>query len=252
MKLYQILTLAIGLGTIVHAQETEHDDDSVPNSEQVQKAIEEFNRIKRDKTNEVIVVLEPPAQPPEKSENDEPETKSSEPAETDELADAKTDADETTQPEVIEEIPTPPQGMNVRVESLRTGSGKIDPKTVTIQSSFPVKALAEVPAGWQLERTAIAPAFTREVEIKPGTFISVSITPHLLSPEADGSSVFSVSEPGYHYEKGYQQDHTVGTILEKSISQLDADCVRLNGALSELHRLLASLPKPENTLPEKP
>ncbi|MFN4874587.1 MAG: hypothetical protein ACK5JP_12315 [Akkermansiaceae bacterium] len=227
MKSFYILGLAISLISLAHAQDA--NPESNLDAEQIQKSIDEFNRNKKSKEAEVTVVLPPP---------NETETNSR--------------AVPVEQPKTIV-IPETPEPSNVRVESIRSGTGKIDPKNIEIKSSFPTKALTPPPAGWKLETSEQAPAFTRQVEIKPGVFITLEIIPHVLSPEADGAKVFSLTEPEYDHHKGYEQDHSVANILESSISQLETDSIKMGSALSELHQLLASLPKPEisapNTLP---
>lgn len=282
MKSFLILSLAYGLVSWTNAQEG--PPGSPPDAEQIQKAIDEFNRSRKNKDNEVTVVLPPPGQPaaapeaeadaapraiaveeeakapeekkkpvlvngkpPEKIEEEPPapdEVAEEQPLTEDPFAEAK-------QPEEIV-IPETPEPSNIRVESIRTGTGHIDPKNIEIKSNFPTKALIQAPTGWKLEISEQAPAFTRQVEIKPGTFISLQITPHVLSPESDGANVFSVTEPGYDPQKGYQQDQTVANILESSISQLETDSMKMGSALSELHRLLASLPKPETPVSNTP
>jgi hypothetical protein len=265
MKYFYILSFSLAFGLIcsVHAQDA--DPESIPDAEQIQKAIDEFNRSRKSEPNEVSVVLPPPDEPtvpraiaveeePQPVEPNKkpllvsgkpPETHQEEPTKPEDTKPEEVKADEI----VVEETPEP---INVRVESIRSGSGEIDPKNIEIKSSFPTKALAQPPIGWSLNTTDQAPSFTRQVEIKPGTFISLEITPHLLSPTADGAEVFSVTEPGYNQDKGYQQDHTVANILESSIRQLEADSLKMGSALSELHRLLASLPKPETPVSNTP
>lgn len=277
MKSFYILSLAFGLISWAHAQ------DTPPDAEQIQKAIDEFNRSRKNKENEVTVVLPPPGQPatpPAETEEEAPRAvtveeesdtaenkkkpvlvsgKPPEPKEEDVEDESAIPVDpfaeepkpEEKQPEEII-IPETPEPSTVRVESIRSGTGAIDPKNIEIKSNFPTKALIQPPAGWKLESTEQAPAFTRQVEIKPGTFISLQITPHVLSPESDGANIFSVTEPGYDHQKGYQQDQTVANILESSITQLETDSMKMGSALSELHRLLASLPKPETPVSNTP
>ncbi len=270
MKSFYILSLAFGLISLVSAQDS--NPDSIPDAEQIQKAIDEFNRSRKTKPTEVTVVLPPPGKTepaPEKTEDapraiaveekpltekpankkpilisgKPPEARKEEPPKP---LEPKPEEVESTDAVAIPETPeTPAEPVSVRVESIRSGSGKIDPNDIEIKSSFPTKALISTPTGWKLESDKSAPAFSRQVEIKPGTFISLEITPHILSPDADGTKVFSVTEPGYDYQKGYQQDQTVANILESSITQLETDSLKMGSALSELHRLLASLPKPE-------
>lgn len=276
MKPFYILSLAFGLISWAHAQ------DAPPDAEQIQKAIDEFNRSRKAKQNEVTVVLPPPGEPaatPAETEETAPRAlavEGEEPENADKKKkpvlvsgkppEKKEEEEKTPEPEepVSEEpkpeekqpeeiiVPETPEPSAVRVESIRSGTGAIDPKNIEIKSNFPTKALIQPPSGWKLESSEQAPAFTRQVEIKPGTFISLQITPHVLSPESDGANIFSVTEPGYDHQKGYQQDQTVANILESSISQLETDSMKMGSALSELHRLLASLPKPETPVSNTP
>ena len=145
----------------------------------------------------------------------------------------------------VESDPVPPQpGMAVRVERVQ-GATAVDPSEVKLRAPFPAKLLAEVPEGWRIEKSDRAPAFTREVELSPGSNITLSVQPHILVPEADGSQVFAVNEPGYQADLGYRQDATVGAILATSIRQLDDDTRHLGEAIDQLQQLLVSLPRPE-------
>lgn len=141
--------------------------------------------------------------------------------------------------------PAPRQSLVVRVEKLHTGSGEMDPSQVKLLFPFPAKPLAQPPAGWCLKSSSSAPPFTREVELSPGNKITLTIRPDILVPDADGASVFSVPEPGFNPALGYRQNATVGTILARSIHQLDQDSIELGAAIDQLQQILVSLPKPE-------
>jgi hypothetical protein len=132
------------------------------------------------------------------------------------------------------------------------GTTAVDPSEVQLRAPFPAKLLAGVPEGWRIEKSDRAPAFTREVELSPGSNITLSVQPHILVPDADGTHVFAVNEPGYQSDLGYRQDATVGAILATSIRQLDKDAGELGDAIDQLQQLLVSLPKTEEapTAPE--
>ncbi len=136
-------------------------------------------------------------------------------------------------------------GLEIRVESIRRGTGILDPEKINLRASFPAKPLASPPSGWQMEKTDDAPAIKRDVEIQPGTIISLDIKPHVLTPDADGANTFAVNEPGFDPLEKYQQKQTVSAILAKSVVQLDEDAKQLGNALSELQQILSSLPNPE-------
>lgn len=154
---------------------------------------------------------------------------------------------------VIEEQPSKPaEDLVVRVERLQSGQGAVDPEKVKLLAPYPAKPLGQTPAGWHLDTSDSAPPFTREVELSPGSKITLTIRPHLLIPDADGANVFTVSEPGFDPSLGYQQTATVGSILANSIRQLDEDSKQLGNAIDNLQQLLVSLPKPEPALLAEP
>jgi hypothetical protein len=211
-----------------------------------------------DKPNEVTVVLPPPdSEPPAAAEAaGKPAENTGEPPADEDATppepEAETVADEqenkaaaiTAEPP--EEAPQDPQpGLAVRIERLQSGSGGIDPAQVKLLAPFPAKLLARSPQGWRIEASEQAPPFTREVELSPGKNITLTIRPHLLVPQADGSNVFQVAEPGYDAPLGYLQDATVGAILSNSIRQLENDSLQLAAAIENLQQLLVSLPQPE-------
>jgi hypothetical protein len=232
-----------------------------PPEDPIQAAIREFNRRDSEKTNEVTVVLDPVGKPPTgdspvlvtgKRPGD-PEVPDAEPtanpAETETQPESST---ETVDAGVEAPTPEPRKGLSVRVERLQSGTGAIDPSQVKLLAPFPAKPLADAPAGWLMESSESAPHFTREVELSPGNTITLTVRPHVLMPNADGASVFQVSEPGFDPFIGYHQDATVGAVLSHSIRQLDEDSKQLGVAIENLQQLLVSLPKPEVQPEPKP
>jgi hypothetical protein len=213
------------------------------------------------KSNEVIVVLDPPsdsakvplsrAQTPllenpdalSPDESDKPpEPPAPEPAPSEAEASAH-EAPPATKPN---------EGVTVRVEKLQTTSGPVDPAKVKLLAPFPAKPLSSIPSGWKLDANSSAPPFNREVEIAPGSKISLSIRPHVLVPETNGSSTFTVTEPGYQSELGYGQKDTVGAVLATSVRQLDDDSRQMGIAIDNLQQLLISLPSPAPVEPPPP
>ncbi|MFM2196643.1 MAG: hypothetical protein RLZZ505_75 [Verrucomicrobiota bacterium] len=281
MKATYPLLLVTAMAASAIAQELVEPTDNAAISDTIQKAIDEFNRskkVEKSNDNEVIVVLDPPAPPmaPEKEEMSkipeapavtgqaEVDPKESKPllvtGKPPEEAKPEAQAEESqaVAPEAVAEAEVeaqdpeaPPKAeLEVRVESIRKGSGTIDPSQVKLKASFPAKPLSEAPEGWILEKSEQAPVFRKDVELRPGTTISLSIKPHILNPDADGINTFSVGEPGFEASQGYLQENTVSAILSSSVAQLDNDSLQLGNAISELHRLLGSLPKIEE--PQKP
>lgn len=234
-----------------------------PQPDPVLDAIHDFNERDKQKPNEVTVVLDPVGEPPaalkEEATSTEPAKQPSpvlvtgKPPEEADLT--KTPVAEPQNAIAVapdEEFPKPENGLAVRVEKLHSGTGVMDPAQVKLLAPFPAKPLAAAPAGWHLDASDSAPPFTREVEISPGTKITLTIRPHLLVPDADGASVFTISEPGYDNALGYRQTATVGAILSNSIRQLDDDSKQLGTAIESLQQLLISLPKPEVQPETKP
>jgi len=136
------------------------------------------------------------------------------------------------------------QGPTVQVENLQTANGPIDPKTVKVLAPFPAKPLGPVPTGWRLDAANHAPTFTRKVELAEQASVVLKIRPQVLVPDADGSTLFSIQEPGYDPAFGYHQAKTVSHILTNSIRQLDDDSKALGNAIERLEQLLGSLPRP--------
>lgn len=136
------------------------------------------------------------------------------------------------------------ESLTVKVERLQTGKGPIDPASVKLQAPFPAKPLGEIPRGWKLDSPAEAPAFSRNVELAPNSTIALTIRPHVLVPDANGASAFSVAEPGFDSADGYRQINTVGAVLARSLEQLDEDSKHLGAAIEQLQTLVSALPKP--------
>jgi len=262
MKSILSILLCLAMQYPANAQET---DDDAGLANKVQKAIREFNSKRnsgKEPEKEIVVVLPPPdPQSETKSEPQEeepavvpPPSKEEpklvtgkppleEPAETTGDAAAETPAPQAEEP--LETITEEKQGLEIRIESIRGGSGKIDPGQIKLKASFPAKSLSATPVGWILEKSEQAPAFRKEVTLRPGKTIFLSITPHVLEPASDGANTFAVVEPGFDVSAGYRQSNTVSAILGNSVAQLDRDALLLGNAISDLHQLLASLPKPD-------
>ncbi|MCX6868356.1 MAG: hypothetical protein NTV46_19555 [Verrucomicrobia bacterium] len=137
------------------------------------------------------------------------------------------------------------QGLAVRVENIQIGIGGIDPSQVKLHAPFPAKPFAKAPVGWCYKSSENAPPFTREVELSPGNRITLTIRPHLLVPEADGTNIFNVREPGFDALLGFHQNATVSAILSHSIRQLEDDAKQLGITIDNLQQILVSLPKPQ-------
>jgi hypothetical protein len=241
-----------------------------PQEDPVQAAIREFNSRDSKAPNEVSVVLPPEPEPLAASPEPEavkpepvPETPPKAPVLVTGTAPAGIELVEETSkpappvaelPAIVPEEPAPKprQGLAVRVEKLKNGTGNIDPSQVKLLAPFPAKPLAQAPGGWHLEASESAPPLTRDVELAPGKNITLTIRPHLLVPDTDGAGAFTVEEPGFDPALGYRQNATVGAVLSQSIQQLDDDSKQLGNVIDNLQQLLVSLPKPEATAAPQP
>lgn len=247
MKSHCAIALCLSL---IPAAATAQNVKAELENDPVLEAIQKFKQRDKSKPNEVTVVLfdkdEDKKKPSEKSAEDAPVLVSPASKSKDESDVDPDETAETVEVESMEEaIPEPEAGLAVRVESLRSDSSTVDPAEVKLLAPFPAKPLAEPPAGWHLDTSDSAPPFTREVEVSPGTRVTLSIRPHLLVPDADGVAAFGVPEPGYDNSLGYRQTETVGAILATSIQQLDDESRQLDEALDRLNQLLVSLPTPD-------
>lgn len=136
--------------------------------------------------------------------------------------------------------PAPKQGVEIRVEAV-SGKTTAKPEDIQITAPFPAKPLSDTPDGWKIVRSEKAKPFTKEVDVA-GSKLTLTIHPHILVPDDDGLTVYSVSEPGYQASLQYQQAETVGAILQRSIQQNEEESNRMKSALENLRQLLESLP----------
>lgn len=249
-----IILFSLGAAPCITAQSTEPPAPSGT----ILEFIEEYQNSQPDKPDEITVVLPPSDETPPASE--QPPAEEPTPPPVDSAKSEPQPAEETVTPAATVEVETPveaaPQapkpGLSVRVERLQTGNAEIDPAKVKLLAPFPAKLLARAPQGWLIERSESAPPFTREVELSPGKHITLTVRPHTLVTEADGSNVFQIAEPGYDAALGYRQNATVSAILSTSIRQLEDDSQQLGTVIDQLQQLLVSLPQPSNTPDPQP
>lgn len=261
MNALQALAAITLLGSLFASAQ---DVNKEPHADPVLDAIREFNKRDEKTPNETTVALDPAGEPPapvspEPPPSDAPAAPPTEPPKPPapvlvtgkppegpdlvKIQEPQAQDTDTTAPE--KDPPKTENGLAVRVEKLQVGTGPVDPSQVKLLAPFPAKPLAKPPAGWHLDVSGSTPPISREVELAPGSKITLTIRPHLLIPDADGANAFTISEPGYNNTLGYQQTATVGAILSTSIRQLDQDSKQLGTAIDNLQQLLTSLPKPE-------
>jgi hypothetical protein len=255
-----IAAIALSMPSLGFSQEATPEDP-------IQAAIRAFNNRSSKKPNEITVVLDPP-EPAKPPANDKAKPSDAQPTdktpvlvtgkppsdstlvEPHEGTDKGTDKAEEPAELIPDEPPKRPEsGLQVHVENVQSGTGNIDPTKVMLHAPFPAKPLSQAPEGWRIEASDDAPPFSREVELAPGKTITLSIRPHLLLPQADGTDFFAVSEPGFNASLGYQQHATVAAVLSQSIQRLDDDSKQIGSAIDQLQQLLLSLPKPQTSAP---
>lgn len=238
---FYLLTLA-ACGTAMAQQDAGHPPDMVPSG------LRPFSTKEPKRANEVTVVLDPPSAPGDQKPGIAPPPSPRLIENAQSLPAPEAEPEPPPRP-----APTKKPGVTVRVEKLQTTSGPVDASEVQLLAPFPAKPLSSIPKGWKLDSSGSAPPFTREVEVTPGSKITLNIRPHVLIPDTDGATTFTVSEPGYDASAGYRQSDTVGAILSNSVRQLERDSKQMGDAIDRLQQLLVSLPKaPEPPTVEPP
>lgn len=137
--------------------------------------------------------------------------------------------------------PAERSGVTIEIEG-GANAGRYDPDEVKLLAPFPAKPLIAPPSGWKIVQPEGLPAFSETAELPNGTQLNLSIRPHLLVPDADGSRIFALSEPGFDARLGYAQTDTIGSVLADTIHALDENGDRLDAAARRLSELLDSLP----------
>lgn len=241
--------LLIGVST-ASAETTPADVENNP----LLEAILEFGLRDRSLPNEVAVVLDPPPAvelpPAEPSGDGVPDDREDEEISPADIADITDDvpadiADVMEQESPADFSSAPGPGLAIRVETIRHGQTMIDPARIALHAPFPAKPMSAPPRGWQLLSPDHVPEIIREVELAPGSSITLGVRPHVLVPLANGATIFTIPEPGFDAALGYHQTRTVGAVLADSVQNLDEDAHKLGRAIESLQQLLVSLPKPE-------
>jgi len=149
----------------------------------------------------------------------------------------------TDEPEAAKEEE---RGVQISVSAVSGKLESVDPGQISIKAPFPAKPLTPAPAGWKLVRSEDPEAgFEQAVEITPGTGMKLTIRPHVLVPDSDGTTTFAVIEPGFQPSLQYRQADTVGCLLGNSIRHLKEDDAKIGESIRRLEQLLVSLPNPE-------
>lgn len=237
-------TIAAAISLVLAATGVAQYEGEIEIPDNVLEAIREFNEREPGTPNEVIVVLDPPTEENPAANEDVAVEDGGGDEEIDDVV-ASILADEGG--EAVEVAPgePAPNGPEVRVHALRDAADvKINAAEVKINAPFAAKPLGIPSAGWKLVSSSEVPAFSKNVEVSPGTWLTLSIRPHVLAPEADGRSVFQIREPGFDPALGYRQETTVSASIASSIRQLEADSRVIGQVIDDLEQILISLPRP--------
>lgn len=137
------------------------------------------------------------------------------------------------------------EGIQIRVENTTSSAGKTsDSGDIMVYSPFPAKPMSAAPRGWKYEPApqAIQP-HTQTVKLSSGDTIDLSITPFVLVPLSDGSTVFTIKEPGFEPGMYFSQQHTIGAMLQASTQEIEKHEKAVAKAMTRLQQLLSSLPQ---------
>lgn len=216
----------------------------------IEAAIEAFNNRNRSKSNEVVVVLDPPVAA-DKGEPDEAVLVTGKQPPGNGRIDI---ADIPVEPDATLELPAEEmpgaKGLAVRVRTISKGSGKIGKnEQVRLLAPFPAKPLDQAPAGWLLQTSDSVPTMSRVVELSPEKSITLTIRPQVLVPDADQDRILTVQEPGFRASLGYRQSDTVAAVLSDSLERLDKESRQIGNAIDQLQQLIVSLPAPRKAVP---
>ncbi|MBT8044230.1 MAG: hypothetical protein KJO79_04705 [Verrucomicrobiae bacterium] len=140
---------------------------------------------------------------------------------------------------------TADEGIQIQVEKATTISGPVNQSgVVKVYSPWPAKPIAPAPPGWKFVAAPVGlKPYKTNIKLGSGDTVDLSITPFVLVPISDGLNAIRISEPGYDPAQQYAQQDTVGTMLQKSTTELEENEKQAADAISRLQQLLSSLPQ---------
>lgn len=234
----RLITLCVALPSLALAEE----------SDPVVEAIRRFHESHGPgKANEVTVVLDPPSHAPQEKPSAPPTEAPAPPPVTPAPSPEPVAAGKAPEPPAA--TTDLPRGIEVEVRGVGGARQPADSSQPRILAPFPAKPLSQAPAGWRIEHTSDVPPFEQDVDLGQGRVVKLSIQPHVLVPDVDGSTSFAIAEPGFDPSLGYRQNATVGAVLSRSMRQLDEDSKQMGVVLDQLQQLLISMPKGESKPP---
>ena len=140
---------------------------------------------------------------------------------------------------------TADEGIQIQVEKTAGKAGENNGlSAVKIYSPWPAKPIVPAPEGWKFSPApaGLAP-YRKTVVLGNGSTVPLAITPFVLVPVSDGLNAISIAEPGYDPIQQYTQQDTVGSILQKSTTELEQNEKQAADAIRRLQLLLSSLPQ---------
>jgi len=140
---------------------------------------------------------------------------------------------------------TADEGIHIEVEQVANASGKkSESGYIRIYSPWPAKPMSKAPDGWKyVPAPAQLQAYNQKIKLGDGTSVDLSITPFVLVPVSDGATIIRIAEPGYHPALDLSQEKTIGSMLQKSTSEIEDNEKQAAKAISLLQQLLSSLPQ---------
>jgi len=138
-------------------------------------------------------------------------------------------------------------GIEIQVEKTTGKAGAKQGKgRVKVYSPYPAKPISNPPMGWKYAPAPKGTApFRTSVKLASGNSVDLAITPYVLVPRADGLNIIRITEPGYDAAKRFDQQDTVGAMLQNSTAEIETHEKRAAEAISRLQQLLSSLPRPQ-------
>ncbi|MBK1830363.1 hypothetical protein JIN77_06480 [Verrucomicrobiaceae bacterium R5-34] len=136
-------------------------------------------------------------------------------------------------------------GIEIQIEKTNAKAGaQQGGGNVKVYSPYPAKPISNPPLGWKYAPAPKGTApFRTQVVLASGHSVDLAITPYVLIPQADGRNIIKISEPGYDAAKSYNQQDTVGAMLENSTAEIENHEKQAAAAISRLQQLLSSLPR---------
>lgn len=146
---------------------------------------------------------------------------------------------------IREPMETADEGIRLQVDEASDDSEVVTyEEDAKITAPWPAKPDENIPDGWELSP---APEnlvdYKTSIVLENGKSISVTMTPFVLVPKNEDSSVVRIQEPGFDATMLNEQDATMGALLGSATQQLEEKEKQTATVINNLQQLLSSLPK---------